>query len=122
MSQLLPLQNVIIPELNTVVENSPQNIQTGELDFYINGNLKWCLELLRCGDKIGPHLARFDANNGKYRKVDVRDYIVVDCRGPKIGSGVQPSASRCTLYFDLNFQRCLCQVRKEAPITVELAN
>jgi hypothetical protein len=122
MSQLLPLQNVIIPELNTVVENSPQKIQTGELDFYINGNLKWCLELLRCGDKIGPHLARFDTNNGKYRKVDMSDYIVVDCRGPKIGNGVQPSASRCTLYFDLNFQRCLCQVRNEAPITIELAN
>lgn len=122
MSQLLPLENVIIPELNTVVENPPQKIQTGELDFYINGNLKWCLELLRCGNKIGSHLARFDPNNGKYRKVDMSDYIVVDCRGPKIGSGVQPSASRCTLYFDQNFQRCLCQVQKEAPITIELAN
>jgi hypothetical protein len=68
------------------------------------------------------HLGRFDPNNGKYRKVDMSDYIVVDCRGPKIGNGVQPSASRCTLYFDQNFQRCLCQVRNEAPITIDLAN
>eukprot|EP00978_Attheya_sp_CCMP212_P021106 scaffold61258_cov52-Attheya_sp.AAC.1 len=122
MSQLLPIENVIIPELNTLVENAPQPIQTGELDFYINGNLKWCLELLRNGEKIGSHLARFNQKNGKYRKVNMSDYIVVDCRGPKIGSGVQPSASRCTLYFDKDFKRCLCQVRNEVPITIELAN
>jgi hypothetical protein len=33
---------------------------TGKLDFYINCELQWCLELLRKDDKIGEHLLRFD--------------------------------------------------------------
>jgi len=98
MSQFLPIQNAIIPELNTFVEDASGRAVTGELDFYVKGTLKWAVELLRNGDKIGEHLGRFDLKNGKYRKVDMSDYVVVDCRGPKKGGGAQPSESRCTLF------------------------
>lgn len=119
MSQLLPLENAIIPELNTTVENLPSDPDvTGELDFYVNGKLKWCLELLR----NGKHIWRFDLNNGKHRKVDMNDYIVVDCRGPKIGGGVKPSESRCTLYFAEDFRHCICQMRTKGTFRIELAN
>jgi hypothetical protein len=123
MSQLLPLDNAIIPELNTLVDNFPNEPSvTGELDFYVNGELQWCLELLRNGDKIGEHLARLDLNNGKYRKVNARDYIVVDCRGPKNNRRVVPSASRCTLYFAEDFKHCWCQMRENDLIQIDLAN
>ena len=122
MSLLLPPQNVIIPELNTAVEDSNGKVVTGELDFYVNGTLKWAVELLRHGDKIGEHLSRFDLQNGKYRKVDIRDYIIVDCCGPKKGTDVQPSDSRCTLYFAQGFKHCLCQIRKEKAVQIELAS
>ena len=122
MSLLLPPQNVIIPELNTAVDDSNGKAVTGELDFYVHGTLKWAVELLRCGDKIGEHLGRFDLQNGKYRKVDMRDYIIVDCRGPKKRAGAPPSDSRCTLYFDQDFKHCLCQIRKEKPVQIELGN
>jgi hypothetical protein len=124
MSQLLPLDNVIIPELNTLVRNPPNGPDvTGELDFYVNGKLKWCLELLRNGDKIGEHIRRFDENAGKYRKVDMSDYIVVDCRGPMLGGEVkQTSESRCTLYFAQDFKYCWCQMRTKKSIRIDLAN
>jgi hypothetical protein len=123
MSQLLPLHHAIIPELNTLVVNPPNGSDvTGELDFYINGKLKWCVELLRNGDKIGEHIRRFDKNDGKYRKVDMRDYMVVDCRGPMRGGGAQPSESRCTLYFAQDFKYCWCQMRTKESFRIVLAN
>jgi hypothetical protein len=123
MSQLLPLDNAIIPELNTLVTNPPSGPDvTGELDFYVDGKLKWCVELLRNGIGIGEHIGRFDLSNGKYRKVDMNEYIVVDCRGPKMGGGVKPSESRCTLYFAEDFKHCLCQMRTKGTIRIELAN
>ena len=112
MSQLLPMENAIIPELNTWTKNPPNGLcVTGELDFYINGRLQWCSELLRNEDKIGEHIQHFDENNGKYCKVDMNDYLVVNCRrAEKRGAGVQPSESQCTLYFAPDFKHCWCQM------------
>jgi hypothetical protein len=122
MSQLLPLDNFIIPELNTLVRNPPNGPDvTGELDFYVNGRLKWGIELLRDGKGIGEHIGSFDEYSGKYRKVDMLAYLVVDCRGPRVG-GVQPSESRCTLYFSDDFTHCACEMRLDPVRIIELAN
>lgn len=56
----LRFDNFIIPKLNTFTTNADVDIVTGELDFYINCELQWCLELLRKDDKIGEHHLRFD--------------------------------------------------------------
>jgi hypothetical protein len=122
MSELLPLDNFIIPELNTLVRN-PTNGPgvTGEVDFYVNGRLKWCIELLRNGKGIGEHTTRCDPNNGKYRHVDQLAHLVVDCRGPKVG-GVLPHKFRCTLYFSEDFTTCECDMRLNPSIILELAD
>ena len=113
----------VVVAANPAVENLPSDPDvTGELDFYVNGKLKWCLELLRNGKGVGEHIGRFDLNNGKYRKVTMNDYIIVDCRGPKIGGGVKPSESRCTLYFAEDFKHCICQMRTKGTFRIELAN
>lgn len=124
LSLHLPFQHIIIPELNTfaVDPNDSANIVTGELDFYINGDKQWCLELVRLGDKIGEHVARFEEHKGKYRKVTKRDYIIVDCRGPKKGGGTRLGKSKCTLNFSEDFKKCLCQLRQKEPFEIELAN
>ena len=80
----------------------------------MNGDLQWCLELLRRGGIIGKHMARFDDQVGRYRVVVAKEYLVVDCRGPKRGSGVQPDESRCTLYFSEDFSVCICRIANEA--------
>ena len=122
LSLHLPFQHIIIPELNTFAEDSNGSDVTGELDFYINGDKQWCLELLRNGDKIGEHIARFDEHECKYRKVVMKDYLVVDCRGPKKGGGARTEESRCTLYFSEDFKKCLCQMRNKEAIEIELKN
>ena len=68
------------------------------------------------------HIARFDKMEGKCRKVEMKDYIVVDCRGPKEGRGVHREESRCTLYFSKDFKKCLCQMRQKEAFEIELQN
>ena len=95
-------------------------VERGELDFYINGSLQWCLELLRNGDKIGERLARFKPRTGKYRNVEAKDYLVVDCRPPKRGNGAQIAVDRCNLYFEENFTKCRVQMRTKPEQLVSL--
>ena len=59
----LPLRNHVVPELGTFATSPEGGRISGVLEFYINGELRWCLELLRMGDKIGNHIARFDSSN-----------------------------------------------------------
>ena len=121
MSVHLPLRCFIIPEFNTFATNADGDIETGELDFYINGELQWSLELLRLGDKIGEHVARFDQYHGKYREVNSKSHLVVDCRGPRQGRSVQRSESRCTLYFAADFNTCECSMRLLPDLQIALS-
>lgn len=120
LSLNVPTNNFIIPELNTSAADASGNVVIGELDFYVNGSLQWCLELLRNGDKVREHLNRFDANDGKYREVAANDFLVVDCRGPKTRA-VTADESRCTLYFSPDFSSCVCKMRLEKETTFPLA-
>ena len=122
-SQHVPIHHVIIPELNTAVQDKNGKLVTGELDFYVHGTLKWAIELLRKGDKIGEHLDRYNLENRTYRTIDMNAHIVVDCRGPRIDNGVQAHESRCTLYFAQDFTSCECQMRTQPSLcTIQLKN
>jgi len=118
----LPLRNHIVPELGTFATSPAGGTISGELDFYINGELKWCLELLRMGDKIGDHIARFDKFNGKYSEIPSNDFLVIDCRGSKTGRGTNAMSSRCTLYFADDFKTCICKMRTKPEIQISLMN
>ena len=114
MSVHLTTSNFLIPEFNTWAVNSEGEEISGELDFYIGGQLQWCVELLWNGDKLGDHIARFDKHNGKYREVIAKDYLVLDCRPPKSGRAVVINdENRCTLYFEENCTQCRIQMRTE---------
>ena len=119
LSKLLPLDNYVLPEFNTFAVDESGNPEHGELDFYINGNPQWCLELLRLGDKLGEHLQHFDESIGKYREVPMKSFLVVDCRGPKTRS-VAVSESRCTLYFAQDFRSCICKMRLKDEVILHL--
>ncbi|KAH9071771.1 hypothetical protein Ae201684P_020211 [Aphanomyces euteiches] len=75
----------------------------GEIDFYLNGPLRWGIELLVNGDKIGERMARF-AQGGKYSALGVQDYAVIDLRGNPTGkvTNVSRMEKRVTLFFQLN--------------------
>jgi hypothetical protein len=58
--------------------------QGGFLDFFINGMLRWGVELMISGDRKAEHLARF-GEGGKYEALKCAQYRVVDFR---TGTGI----------------------------------
>jgi len=52
----------------------------GELDFYVDSDLKWAIEFLREGDKIKEHIQRF-TKGGRYRHIPRKDIAILDFRG-----------------------------------------
>ncbi|KAI9318856.1 hypothetical protein BDR26DRAFT_905194 [Obelidium mucronatum] len=71
----------ICPELSKIYPGADQEGGTikGEIDFYLNGSLRWGIELLVSGRTITKHMDRFAAN-GKYYPLAVNDYVVIDFR------------------------------------------
>ncbi|KAJ3341878.1 hypothetical protein HDU83_006399, partial [Entophlyctis luteolus] len=72
----------------------------GEIDFYLNGSLRWEVELLVEGRGIMEHTDRFGLN-GKYFKLDVNDYIIVDFRSSQDGqpTQIQHDPKRISVFF-----------------------
>jgi hypothetical protein len=65
----------IIPEMSLT---SPTTGAVGSLDFYVNGQLGWGIELLIEGNGIKQHKARF--TSGPYTDECIKDYRIVDFR------------------------------------------
>lgn len=53
---------------------------TGAVDFYADTNLEWMVEFLVEGRMLQEHLERFDPENGRYRNIRRKDWVVVDFR------------------------------------------
>ncbi|KAJ3262330.1 hypothetical protein HK103_002744 [Boothiomyces macroporosus] len=117
----------ICPELSKIFpSNTNLNAQQtipGEIDFYLNGGLRWGIELLINGAGISEHISRFTPPNGKYVLLNVKDYAVVDFRRNESG---QPSKhpNRISVFFkndDYSVARC---VFNEVPtvFSINLAN
>jgi hypothetical protein len=82
----------------------------GEIDFYIDGDLCWGIELLVKGDRISEHMDRFGLD-GTYAKLNAEDYAVIDFRELIDGkpSNVPRHAKRYTAFFDpKTFQPVSC--------------
>jgi hypothetical protein len=77
----------------------------GEIDFYLNGQLRWGIELLVNGQGIQEHMDRFKfSKNGKYVPLGAKDYAVVDLRGNSSGkvTKVRHHPKRITVFFKLS--------------------
>ena len=106
----------ICPELSKIFPpdsnlNSPQEI-AGEIDFYLNGDLRWGIELLVNGGGIGEHLSRFSPPNGKYVSLAVNDYAIVDFRRNATGqpTSISKNNNRVSVFFkndDYSVAQCL---------------
>jgi energy-coupling factor transporter ATP-binding protein EcfA2 len=102
----------ICPEMSRVFSDFPHQPEqhiNGEIDFYLNGSLRWGIELLVNGDKIGQHMSRFEVN-GKYAALGVKDYIVVNLQGNynRIATNITRYPKRMTIYFKHDFSSCDC--------------
>lgn len=103
----------ICPELSKVFplsEGETVKRISGEIDFFIDGDLRWGVELLIQGSDISEHINRFEVN-GKYAALDMKDYIVVDLRGNESGipTNVQLHSKRFTAFFKQDdYSVCNC--------------
>ncbi len=72
----------------------------GEIDFYVDGDIRWGIELLVGEDKISEHLARCGPS-GKYAALNMLDYVVVDFRrgGQSAISKLMLDEKRMTVVF-----------------------
>jgi hypothetical protein len=95
---------------------------TGEIDFFVNGDRMWGIELVRCGDKIGEHISRFSPQ-GKYAGLQSKDYVVLDFRKGITNVSLDPH--RVTASFPLVagrtcFENVVVKYGNDEPITLHL--
>lgn len=100
----------VLPELSEVCPNDAgieRRSIPGQIDFYLDGNLRWGIEILVNGDRVGAHIARFSPS-GKYHPLHVKDYVVIDFR-PGPVSAVALHEKRVTVFFStVDFSTCSC--------------
>jgi hypothetical protein len=113
LAACLPPKCHICPELSKVFPNDQiggGKIE-GEIDFYVNGELRWGIELLVLGDKISEHMSRFGPK-GKYFPLRVNEHAVVDFRRSLDGKPTNVSVlqHRISVVFPFgDFNQCICK-------------
>ena len=123
MTANLTAQTHVYPENSRVI--GTDNKIKGELDFFINGELRWGIELLIQGRKLKEHRARF-IGNGRYVNLTCREYVVVDFRGNLTGKPkklVTGKDNVITVYLKLNdYRKAMCLLPDESFFEVDLSN
>jgi hypothetical protein len=76
-SMCLPPNHRIAAEVSQIVDKG-RSI-AGEVDFWINSELQWAVELLRQGSRKGEHMGRFQ-EKGVYRILEPKHWRVIDFR------------------------------------------
>jgi hypothetical protein len=116
LARYTPPNCCICPELSKIfpgiTNSNPQQEIAGEIDFYLNGSLRWGIELLVNGDGIGEHITRFTKLDGKYAALDVSDFSVVDFRRNSTGepTNISKHPNRITVFFkndDYSIAQCI---------------
>jgi hypothetical protein len=103
----LPANFQVCPELSIDFQGSSTS---GEIDFYIDGNLRWGIELLIKGSKLKEHISRFEVG-GLYYPLAVNQFAVVDFRffEKLVAPGVKFRENTIIVYFQTgDFSRCFC--------------
>jgi hypothetical protein len=93
-TSLLPTGNTLSAEVPRLYASRKLDDDSGEsmadMDFFVDGDLKWIIEVLVRRSTVESHLQRF-IQGGQYSSIPFRDWVVVDFR--LIGSGkLFPSA------------------------------
>jgi hypothetical protein len=121
-----PAGTSIISELSGYFPPNEEVTSTqvaGRVDFHVNGNRGWAIEVLVNGAKYGEHKERF-AKGGKYSDTAVRikDHILLDIRSSKTGkaTNVETDPHRVTVFFKLgDYSKCVVQYGHEDTVKTE---
>ena len=120
-----PIGCLICPELSEVFPDGSNSATdekiTGEIDFFIDGNLRWGVELLVNGNQISNHVERF-AQGGKYSLLQPNDYVVIDFRPGPVSKKIRHFEKRVTVFYEPDFSTCSCVFGfEDNPVVLQLA-
>lgn len=130
ITQLTPSVCNICLELSALFPDQEDKTHTGRIgkgqeDIYINnGAFRWGIEVLVQDRDPCAYVSRFKPG-GKYRCLNVTDYVVVDFRkGPAVTSSVRLDSKRITVFFTENdFSVASCVIGMNAdPLELTLAS
>lgn len=120
LAQCTPPHVSIYPELShSFATGEPI---PGEIDFFLNDELGWGIELLIEGRDVTKHMSRFEPG-GKYALLNARDYRIVDFRKSDDGEPTQVfrDDKRITVFFKSgDFSRCTLVLGMEEPREIQL--
>jgi hypothetical protein len=115
LAQSTPPDCMIYPELSEVFPDPQAEIETivpapitrisGEIDFYLDGEYHWGIELLVKGDRIQEHVERF-SRNGKYHALATEDHIIIDFRPCPVSKKIHRYTKKLTVFFENDFSKC----------------
>ena len=94
----------VVPELSETFSPVPKRIP-GRVDLYLNGDLRWGVELLVNQNQVEEHLDRF-SSTGKYAALEVKDYVVIDFRSSDNSTIHVKHEHLATVIFDESFKKC----------------
>lgn len=95
---------IVVPENESISANvGPVFGSAGFLDFYVNGNCCWGIELTREGNLLKKHAERFESG-GIYNKIPLKRWVVIDFRHHSKGVREKKPNFWYALYDD-NFRR-----------------
>ena len=118
MMRNLTAQTHLYPE-NSVIIGTGNTIK-GSLDFFINGNLRWGIELMIKGRKLQEHRERFIGND-KYVALGCLQHVVVDFKG-KEDAIIVDRDNLITVVFTLDDYRiATCSLPDGTIRTIELS-
>lgn len=78
---LLQAKSHVSPSVGRIFDS------TGQLDFYINGDKQWLVEVTREGSRLGEHIQRF-TGDGLYAQMPCKARVVLDFRNSRPSKAV----------------------------------
>lgn len=113
---ICPELSRVFPDINSERAGLPIS---GEIDFYLDSQLHWGIELMVNGSDIGGHMKRFE-HGGDYAPLGMNDYAIVDFRKGPVKSLRKRHSKRITVFLDETFSTCTVLEGFNNSVTIEL--
>ena len=113
MTSLLPATTEVVAEISAILPDRGDQ-KRGELDFYVNSEYHYGIELMREGSSFKEHKERFQSpkpgnnNQGKYFTPLIKEFLIVDFRGPNF-KAKKHDEFRLIVSFSKDYTSCVLQ-------------
>ena len=110
ITSVLPASTEVLSDMSAILPDRGDK-KKGELDFYVNSDFYYGIELMRDGGSFSEHKERFEApvasnpNKGKYFTPLIKSYIIVDFR-PSGFRAKDKDAFRLAVEFSKDYDAC----------------